>query len=741
MAGTWFLVHWEISQDSTNHQMKMEVLYAAMLLLWAIDADSRLILTPFIETGKIPEGRNLSAVHGGPFPANVTSHSGFFTKNWQEAPVLLWLQGGPGTSSLFGLFNGVGPFTLSEDGELLRNAYSWHKKFSENTCQPLLTPFTATTKQRKSLSTSRVGLIDSKTYDAIKEQEETGKRLIKSEKFLEAFNNKTERRYFNCDQSRCGPRCFCAFFWCGGLRPPKITVVSQVDEARRLAAVSGGPFFEDIPSYSGFFTQGYESAPLLLWLQGGPGSSSLYGLFTELGPFTLDYDDVTLVKNPYSWHRNHSIIFIDNPCCYHYVLKFFFCANVLNGFSFTDADAGYATEQVQVGAELYSAITQFLTVFPELQKVPFYITGESYAGIAVGNGFTDPITILDYSDFVYQLGYYNIYNFLYWMEPQVGGDYFTFLQTDEVRIALHVGDAEYTSNGPVYAKMIPDFMNSVKPWLEELIEHYRVLYYNGQMDIIVAYPLSVRMFNTLQFGAAEEYRNATRVPWYVDGELAGYMKSAGKFTEVLVRNAGHMVPTDQPKWAFDLINRFTNDDLFGAAEEYRNAKRVPWYVDGELAGYMKSAGKFTEVLQEICKICNLNLRKLGPFTVAEDDVTLVRNPYSWHRNHSLIFFDNPVGTGSQSVGPSQRWPLLRGHPQLLRILHRKQDLQLQPLLLVLPGRGFSFTDFNEGYATEQTQIGAELYIALLQFLKIFPELQNAPLYLSGESYAGKSLIE
>jgi len=35
---------------------------------------------------------------------------------------------------------------------------------------------------------------------------------------------------------------------------------------------------------------------------------------------------------------------------------------------------------VQVGAELYSAIVQFLQLFPELQKVPFFITGESYAG-------------------------------------------------------------------------------------------------------------------------------------------------------------------------------------------------------------------------------------------------------------------------------------------------------------------------------------------------------------------------
>jgi carboxypeptidase C (cathepsin A) len=53
---------------------------------------------------------------------------------------------------------------------------------------------------------------------------------------------------------------------------------------------------------------------------------------------------------------------------------------LFSGFSFTDHQDGYATEQVQVGAELYSAIIQFLTLFPELQRVPFFITGESYAG-------------------------------------------------------------------------------------------------------------------------------------------------------------------------------------------------------------------------------------------------------------------------------------------------------------------------------------------------------------------------
>ena len=48
----------------------------------------------------------------------------------------------------------------------------------------------------------------------------------------------------------------------------------------------------------------------------------------------------------------------------------------------------------------------------------------------------------------------------------------------------------------------------------------------------------------------------------VAGELAGYAKQVGNLTVALVRNAGHMVPHDQPLWAFDLINRFTSGKKF-----------------------------------------------------------------------------------------------------------------------------------------------------------------------------------
>ena len=124
------------------------------------------------------------------------------------------------------------------------------------------------------------------------------------------------------------------------------------------------------------------------------------------------------------------------------------------------------------------------------------------------------------------------------------------------------GDVPFIDDASeVWDKLLAEIMTSVKSFLEELLELYPVLYYTGQMDANVSYVASVNMYNRLNFSAAGDYRNATRVPWYVDGELAGYMKSAGNFTQVLVRNAGHMVPMDQPKWAFDLITRFTSGNL------------------------------------------------------------------------------------------------------------------------------------------------------------------------------------
>jgi vitellogenic carboxypeptidase-like protein len=88
------------------------------------------------------------------------------------------------------------------------------------------------------------------------------------------------------------------------------------------------------------------------------------------------------------------------------------------------------------------------------------------------------------------------------------------------------------------------------------------LIYNGQLDVIIAWPLTENFITSMKWSGAKNYTKTDRQQWHVGSDLAGYVKQIGDFTQVLVRNAGHMVPYDQPKWAFDLINRFTSGKKF-----------------------------------------------------------------------------------------------------------------------------------------------------------------------------------
>ena len=57
--------------------------------------------------------------------------------------------------------------------------------------------------------------------------------------------------------------------------------------------------------------QAVGSAPLVVWFNGGPGCSSLSGLFTENGPFTTDGN--TLSLRPYRWSQFSHNLYFENP--------------------------------------------------------------------------------------------------------------------------------------------------------------------------------------------------------------------------------------------------------------------------------------------------------------------------------------------------------------------------------------------------------------------------------------------
>ncbi|KAJ7034784.1 Alpha/Beta hydrolase protein, partial [Mycena alexandri] len=56
-----------------------------------------------------------------------------------------------------------------------------------------------------------------------------------------------------------------------------------------------------------------ETAPLSLWFNGGPGSSSMLGLFQELGPCRITNDSSGVTLNPFSWNTDSNFLFIDQP--------------------------------------------------------------------------------------------------------------------------------------------------------------------------------------------------------------------------------------------------------------------------------------------------------------------------------------------------------------------------------------------------------------------------------------------
>ncbi|XP_043283796.1 venom serine carboxypeptidase-like [Venturia canescens] len=414
----------------------------------------------------------------------------------------------------------------------------------------------------------------------------------------------------------------------------------QVDSARRQAEVDRRLML-NVKSYAGYFTvnktfnsnlffwyfpakDNSASAPVVLFLEGGPGVTSMFSLFEQNGPFSVETGE-RLVSRRESWTNKHNVIYIDNP--------------VGSGYSFTEDEAALPTTQIQIGEELRIAMVQFFQLFPALRSNDFFVTGESYAGkfvpaatyaihlyngdaekekkinlkgMAIANGYTDPVNQLIYGDYLYEIGlidangrkqflelekqgrdlilqhqhaaaydvvaklvegegslfknltgYNAAFNILEINDPVRLEAAFGWVERPEIRRALHVGNnsfvpfAEKVSN-----RLKNDVTQSQADLVAALLEHYRVLIYTGHLDVVCCYSSVQNYLQKLSWSGAEEFKTAKREFWRVtDGDLAGYIKKAGNLREVLVREAGHLSSRDQPQWTLELLEKFTHGSL------------------------------------------------------------------------------------------------------------------------------------------------------------------------------------
>ncbi|XP_066482554.1 lysosomal protective protein [Tiliqua scincoides] len=407
--------------------------------------------------------------------------------------------------------------------------------------------------------------------------------------------------------------------------------------------------------------------PLVLWLNGGPGCSSVAGLLTEHGPFTTQPGGASLEYNDYAWNKLANILYLESP--------------VGVGYSYSESQ-DYQTNDTEVARVNYLALKEFLRLFPEHSKKDLFLTGESYGGIyiptlaqwvmqdsslnlkglAVGNGLSSYET--NDNSLVYFAYYHgllgsrlwtdlqtsccsdgkcnfhdnanlnctlameevirivdesglNIYNLYALCAGGVPGHYrydngmlvthdlgnnfirhpiryslrqnllelqggkkkvrldppcinttapTTYMNDPQVRNALHIVDnapewqmcSFAVSHGykRLYTKMNDQYLKLLSTM------KYRILLYNGDVDMACNFLGDEWFVESL--GQKVE---VSRRPWTYSDEngqqqIGGFVKEFSNIAFLTVKGAGHMVPADQPRAAFNMFERFITKQPF-----------------------------------------------------------------------------------------------------------------------------------------------------------------------------------
>eukprot|EP01047_Picozoa_sp_COSAG01_P059591 COSAG01_NODE_7177_length_3317_cov_167.285270_3_plen_229_part_00 len=117
--------------------------------------------------------------------------------------------------------------------------------------------------------------------------------------------------------------------------------------------------------------------PVAVWMNGGPGSSSMGGLFTELGPFvTSDRSfpnggagPFTVQLNNFTWNKKASMLYLEQPAAV--------------GFSYCNKSASCEFSDLSQADDTFYFLEKFFEGFPEFVDNDFFLTAESYGGIYV----------------------------------------------------------------------------------------------------------------------------------------------------------------------------------------------------------------------------------------------------------------------------------------------------------------------------------------------------------------------
>ena len=153
-----------------------------------------------------------------------------------------------------------------------------------------------------------------------------------------------------------------------------------------------------------------EDEKLVVWLNGGPGCSSMIGMMHEHGPFTIETDldylssnytkdsvpiglKYKLKNNPYSWNEVANILYVEQP--------------IRTGFSVAAKDKALIAGEDQVAVDFRRFLISFMQVFTEYKGNIYSL----FTNLASSMAYT----IFIYIYIVYKFFglYLSLYNYVY----------------------------------------------------------------------------------------------------------------------------------------------------------------------------------------------------------------------------------------------------------------------------------------------------------------------------------------
>lgn len=335
-----------------------------------------------------------------------------------------------------------------------------------------------------------------------------------------------------------------------------------------------------------------DTAPLLIWTNGGPGCSSMEGALTEMAPVWLynilkgqiKSKNAALTPNVYGWNNFAHLLFIDQPRTV--------------GFSY--GAGSLVTSLKEAADDFVNFMVNWLILFPEHRDRNIILAGESYGGQYV-SAWVD--AIIDFNERAAEHRLLHVTGMLLvtgciakhrqfkdamlrpsspWLRKYSASDilrtnkmdsrldvvsndgdydytqYTKWLSRDDVRSALNIcGD----NSGSVFLagkhcsfmqewNYTDNYVQSVHKLGKALSHGINVTYLIGMQDILCSFPEELNALESIEWSGKEGFRQAPLTDLIVAGVRTGAQKflfsGAATLRYIQAEQAGHMVPRDDP---------------------------------------------------------------------------------------------------------------------------------------------------------------------------------------------------